>query len=341
MLSLTGNVKALIFPAETGLELPAFPETLNTKLRGDFFMEFFKELKKNKSLYAMTLPGMIALIIFCYLPMIGIIIAFKDYIPSQGYLGSRWVGFKNFEFLFKTEDAFIITRNTVLYNLVFIFLGLFCSVATAVILSEIKNKWLAKTFQTGMLLPHFLSWVVVSYFVYAFLSTDTGILNRGLSSLLGLPAVNWYADLKPWPFFLVFANLWKGIGWSSIIYLAAITGINPEYYEAALLDGATKWQQIRKITVPMITPQISILFLLSVGGIFRSDFGLFYLVPKNSGILYPVTQTIDTYIYVGLTTMGDVGMSSAAGLYQSVVGFILVIGSNLIVRRIDSEKALF
>ncbi len=304
-------------------------------------MPFFEELLKNKSLYLMTLPGLLILLLFNYLPMAGIVIAFKDYTPLLGYFRSKWVGFKNFEFLFKTSDALIITRNTVLYNLVFITIGIVCSVGMAIILSEINGKRLAKVFQTGMLLPHFLSWVVVGYLVYAFLSTDTGILNRMLKQFYGMKAVNWYSTIKPWPFFLVFSNLWKTVGFNSIIYLAAITGINPEYYEAALLDGATKWQQIFKITIPMIQPQITILFLLAIGGIFRSDFGLFYLVPRNSGILYPVTQTIDTYVYIGLTTMGDVGMTSAAGFYQSIVGFIMVLGSNLIVRKIDREKALF
>lgn len=327
------------------MEANAYPQVLQKRkteknLQKRSINPFLHELKKNRSLFAMALPGVAILLLFNYLPMAGIVIAFEDYTPADGYFGSKWVAFKNFEFLFKTSDAFVITRNTVLYNLAFILLGIVCAVAMAVILSEMRGKRAAKVFQTGMLLPHFLSWVVAAYIVYAFLSTDTGILNRILG-LFGQKAVNWYANVQAWPFFLVFANLWKTVGFNSIIYLAAITGINPEYYEAALLDGATKWQQIWKITIPSILPQISILFLLAVGNIFRSDFGLFYLVPRNSGVLYPVTQTLDTYIYNGLMTMGDVGMSSAAGLYQAVVGLVMVLGSNLIIRKVDSEKALF
>jgi putative aldouronate transport system permease protein len=288
----------------------------------------------------MTLPAIVFFIIFSYLPMFGIVIAFKSLNYSKGILGSEWVGFKNFEYLFKTNDAFIITRNTVLYNLVFIFVGTALTVALAIILNELVNKHLKKVYQTLMILPNFLSWVVVSYLAYTFLSTDYGVLNQLLHSL-GFSSVSWYSTTKPWPFIIVFANLWKTLGFNSIIYFSALTGINDEFYEAALLDGATKWQQIKKITIPMIMPQIVLMTLLGIGNIFRSDFGLFYLLPKNSGLLYPVTNTIDTYVYRGLMVLNNVSMTSAAGLYQSVVGFLLVLGSNLLVRKIDPEKSLF
>lgn len=305
------------------------------------FMSFVKEIRKNGILFLMMIPGILALILFNYLPMFGVIIAFKNFNYQQGIFGSKWVGFSNFEFLFKTGDAALITRNTILYNLVFIFLGLVVSVFFAIALSEIRNGLLAKYFQSAMLLPHFLSWVVISYLAFSFLSYDRGLLNTGLLKLLGMDPVNWYSEMKPWPFIIISLYIWKHAGYSSVIYLASITGINSEYYESASLDGATKWQQIRNITIPLISPKIIILTLMAVGRIFNSDFGLFYQVPRNSGILYPVTSVIDTYIYNGLTAMGNVGMTSAAGLYQSVVGFVLVLGSNLLVRKIDSEKALF
>jgi putative aldouronate transport system permease protein len=304
-------------------------------------MSIIKEIKKNKILFLMTIPGVLTLILFNYLPMFGIVIAFKDFNYQKGIWGSRWIGLRNFEFLFKSSDAFLITRNTILYNVAFIVLGLIASVFIAIALSEIKNSLLAKYFQTAMLLPHFLSWVVISYLVFSFLSYDRGLLNTGLLRLLGMDPVNWYSDPKPWPFFIILIDLWKHTGYSSVIYLASITGINQEYYESAMLDGATKWQQIRRITIPLISPQIIILTLIAIGRIFNADFGLFYQVPMNSGILYPVTNVIDTYIYIGLTSMNNIGMTSAAGLYQAVIGFILVIGSNLLVRKIDNEKALF
>lgn len=300
-----------------------------------------KELKKNGALYAMILPGILTLIVFNYLPMFGITIAFKNFNYSKGLFGSPWAGFKNFEFLFKSNDAFLITRNTILYNLVFIALGTAGAVLVAVALSEMKQHFLAKASQTALLLPYFLSWVVVSYVGYAFLGTDKGAINLQILKPLGLSPVNWYFEVDAWPFILTFFHLWKTVGYSSIIYLAAITGINDEYYEAAVLDGASKWKQIRHITLPLIMPQIVMMVLLSIGRIFYADFGLFYQLPRNSGTLYPVTNVIDTYIYNGLSATGNIGMSSAAGLYQAFVGFVLVLGSNLLVKRLDPDKALF
>ncbi|MBR2568136.1 MAG: sugar ABC transporter permease, partial [Paenibacillus sp.] len=253
---------------------------------------------------------------------------------------SEWVGFKNFEYLFSTNDAYIITRNTILYNVVFIILGLVCAVAMAIILSEIVNKRLAKVYQTGMFLPHFLSWVIVGYFTFSFLSVDKGVLNQFLV-WIGQDPVSWYSESKYWPYILVFLNLWKGIGYSSVVYLAAIVGIDKTYYEAAMIDGANKWQQIRHITIPSISTLMTILTLLAVGRIFYADFGLFYQIPRDSGPLYSVTNVIDTYVYRGLKVTGDISMSTAAGLYQSFVGFILVMTSNWIVRKFNKENALF
>ncbi|WP_373862716.1 MULTISPECIES: ABC transporter permease [Listeriaceae] len=293
----------------------------------------------------MVLPGVAWFLIFAYLPMFGTVIAFKDYrVDGNGFISSLmssdWVGLENFKFLFRTDDAFIITRNTVLYNLVFIIVGLLLGVALAIVFNSLVNKRMAKVYQTGMLFPYFLSWVVVSYFLYSFLSEDSGLLNSLIVSFGGDP-ISWYSDPKYWPFILIFMNIWKGLGYGSIVYLAAIAGIDRNYYEAAMIDGAGKWQQIRHVTIPALTPLIIILTILNVGKIFNSDFGLFYQLPRNSGPLYPVTDVIDTYVYRGLTSLGDISMSAAAGLYQSIVGFILVMLTNYIVKKIDPEYALF
>jgi len=293
----------------------------------------------------MVLPGALWFLFFSYLPMLGTVIAFKEYrFDRDGFwasiVNSKWVGWQNFKFLFSTDDAFIITRNTLLYNIVFIFLGLVFSVLLAVILSEITNKRLSKIYQTGMFLPYFLSWVIVGYFTFSFLSSDRGLLN-GLFNSLGIPPVQWYSESKYWPLILVLVYLWKAVGYNSVVYLASIMGIDRSLYEAAMIDGASKIQQIRAITLPLLKPIITIMTLLAIGKIFYADFGLFYQVPRNSGTLYGVTNVIDTYVYRGLKTTGEIGMSAAAGLYQSVVGFTLVMASNYIVRKYDKDNALF
>ncbi|MBZ5750960.1 ABC transporter permease [Metabacillus rhizolycopersici] len=307
---------------------------------------FFQDVYKNRMWLFMVLPGTIWLLLFAYLPMFGTVIAFKNfrYDPNGFFasiLNSDWVGFENFKFLFTTNDAWIITRNTILYNLVFIVLGLILAVFVAIVLSELANKRLSKIYQTGMLFPHFLSWVVVSYFVFTFLSVDRGLVNNILVWFGVEDPISWYNEAKYWPFIIVLTSMWKGIGYGSIVYLAAIVGIDKNYYEAAMIDGANKWQQIRNITIPMITPLIVILTILNIGRIFSADFGLFYQVPRDSGTLYSVTNVIDTYVYRGLTTMGDISMSTAAGLYQSVVGFTLVMLTNYLVKKVEKEYALF
>lgn len=304
-----------------------------------------KNFFRNSAFLFMVMPATLWFICFSYLPMFGVVIAFKEYRYSRhGFLASirssDWVGLKNFEFLFKTNDAFVITRNTVLYNAAFIVLGLVLSVALAIVLSEIVNKRMAKLYQTGMFLPHFLSWVIVGYFAFSFLSYDKGIVNQ-IIGWLGLERVQWYNDPTYWPHIIILVNLWKTAGYSSVVYLAAIMGIDKSLYEAAMIDGANKLQQVRNITIPMLTPLMVILTLLAVGKIFYADFGLFYQVPRDSGTLYAVTNVIDTYVYRGLKTTGEIGMSTAAGLYQSVVGFLLVIGSNYVVRKINKDNALF
>ncbi|CAH1200566.1 putative multiple-sugar transport system permease YteP [Paenibacillus plantiphilus] len=306
---------------------------------------FFRDIIKNKAMLLMVLPGTIWFFFFSYLPMAGTIISFKEYRYSRdGFLASilesKWVGLDNFKFLFSTNDAYIITRNTVLYNGAFIILGLIFSVGLAIILSEIINKRLSKSYQTAIFMPYFLSWVIVGYFVFSFLSLDKGLLNQILS-YVGIDPINWYSESKYWPYILVMINMWKLIGYNSVIYLAAVIGIDKSLYEAAMIDGANKWRQIRHITIPMLIPLMTILTLLAVGRIFYADFGLFYQVPRDSGMLYSVTNVIDTYVYRGLKTSGEIGMSTAAGLYQSVVGFTLVILSNYIVRKFNKDNALF
>lgn len=265
--------------------------------------------------------------------MPGLVMAFKKYNVRDGVYRSPWVGLQNFEYLFTTNEAWVITRNTILYNLVFIVLGTVCDVGVAVILNDIVSKRRKKTYQTILLLPYMISIVVVAYLVNGFLASDTGFINNYIMEPLGLAPISFYAETKYWPFILTFINLWKGVGYSCIIYLANIGGIDPGYYEAASLDGAARWQRFLHITLPCLKPTIITLTILSIGKMFYSDFGLFYQVPMQSGTLFPVTQTIDTYVFYGLMNNGNIGMSAAAGLYQSVVGFVLVLATNAAVNK--------
>ena len=296
--------------------------------------------KRMIPLYLMALPGFIYMICNNYIPMFGILIAFKKINVSKGLLGSPWCGLDNFEFLFRSKTAFQIIRNTVLYNIVFIILGTVIAIAVAILLNEVRNKAASKFYQSVILLPYLMSWVVVSYLVYALLSSDTGLINELIKKMGGTP-VNWYQTKTYWPVILTICNIWKGVGYSMIVYLSSIVGISTEYYEAARIDGASKWQQISRITIPLLKPTIITLFILSVGRIFASDFGMFYQVPKNSGALYSVTQTIDVYVYNALMKNSDYGMSSAASVFQAIVGFVLVLGANGIVRKTNEETALF
>lgn len=297
-------------------------------------------MRRSIPIYLMALPGLFYLFINNYMPMPGIVLAFKNYKARKGIYGSPWAGLKNFKYLFATSDAFIITRNTICYNLVFILVNTIAAIAVAIILSELTGR-LKKAYQSVILLPYLLSAVIVSYLVFAFLSPENGFINNSILESLGKEPVSWYQETKYWPFILVFVNLWKGIGYNCIIYLSTIISFDRGYYEAAAIDGATKWQQITKITLPLLRPTIIMLTLMAVGRIFYSDFGLFYQVPQNSGALLPVTNTIDTYVYRGLLELGDISMSAAAGVYQSLVGFVLVLVANLAVRKLDPDSALF
>ncbi len=292
-------------------------------------------------LWLMVLPGMMYLLINNYIPMLGVFIAFKKIHYSKPLWLNDWAGFDNFTFLFASPDAYIILRNTLLYNSAFIFLNLIFALFIAVMLNELKNKLLKKSYQSILLLPYLLSFGIVGYLVYAFLSVEHGFINTNILSLFGIQPIEWYMNSEYWPYILLIVQNWKTVGYLSVIYLAAIVGINNEYYEAAYIDGANKWSQITKITIPLIKPVIVIMTLLAIGRIFYADFGLFYQVPMNTGRLLPTTNVIDTYVYRALIQTGDVGMSAAAGLFQSVLGFFLVLVANFTVRKIDKDNALF
>ena len=297
------------------------------------------------ALLLMLAPGLIWLFLLKYLPMGGVILAFKEFHFSRGGFfasiwDSSWVGLSNFKFLFASESAWIITRNTILYNLVFILLGTIFSILVAVALSLILNKTLAKIYQTCLFLPYFLTWVVVGYLLLSFLSFDKGTVNSILH-WFNIKPIQWYDKASAWPYILTYVNSWKNVGYSAVIYLAAIIGIDRQYYEAAEIDGANKWQQLLSITLPHLKPLIIVMTLLALGRIFSADFGLFYQATLNSGALYPTTDVIDTYVFRGLMYTGDIGMSTAAGLYQSIIGFILILTVNKMVKKMDKDSSMF
>lgn len=298
-----------------------------------------KRMVKFLPVYAMAMPGLIYLFINNYMPLPGLVLAFKSYNARDGIWGSPWAGLSNFTYLFQ-NDAGYITRNTIFYNLAFIVINTVLAIAIAVILSEMTNR-MKKFYQSAILLPYLLSSVIVAYLVFAFLGVENGFLNRTVLPLFGIEPVNWYTETSVWPFILILVNAWKSVGYNCIVYLATIMGFDRAFYEAAIIDGASKVQQVFRITIPMLKGTIVMLTLLAIGRIFYSDFGLFYQVPMNTGALYPVTQTIDTYVYRALLEVGNITMSAAAGAYQSLVGFILVLGANLVVRKVDRENALF
>jgi len=292
-------------------------------------------------LYFMMLPGFIYLIINNYIPMAGIVIAFKKYNVKKGIFGSDWVGLSNFEYLFGTQDSLIIIRNTLLYNISFIIVNMVVGVILAIMITDVLSKKMRKIYQSSILIPFTISIVVVSYIVFAFLSQENGMLNKSILPFWGREAVNWYSEPKYWPGILIFVNCWKGVGYGTLLYIAAIVGIDKGFYEAARLDGASKWQEIRYITLPLIQPTVVTLLLLGIGRIFYSDFGLFYQVPQNSGALFSATNTIDTYVYRALISSGGIGRSSAAGVFQSIVGFVLVMISNWVTKKLSPENAIF
>ena len=300
-----------------------------------------KRIKQFLPLYIMLLPGIVYLIIKNYLPMGGLVIAFKKVNYAVGIFNSPWAGLSNFKFLFSNNDALNALRNTVLYNLGFILFGNILAITVAIALDCVKSKFLKRFSQVVILIPYLLSTVIVSYIVYAFLNPTNGFVNNSVLPLLGIDPIKWYNVPKYWPVILTIVYLWMSFGYSSILYYSTIIGIDKSLYEAAVMDGATTWQQICHVTLPSLKFTIITLVLLAVGRICYSDFGLFYQVPQHSGLLYSTTQTIDTFVYRALLELNDVGRSSAAGFLQSILGFIMVFTANTLVSRIDKESALF
>lgn len=297
--------------------------------------------KKTVIIYIMMAPALAYFIINNYIPMFGITIAFRKINYRLGIWRSPFCGFENFQFLFQSGSVSTMIRNTLLYNVAFIVLGTVIAIIVAILINEIRSKVANRIYQTLVLLPYLMSMVVVSYLAYAFLSGESGFINNSIMPIFGMDKIAFYQEKAYWPFILIFIYLWKNTGFNMIIYLATIIGINPEFYEAAKIDSATKWQQIRYITLPLLKPTIITLFIMNVGRIFYSDFGLFYQIPKNSGTLYDVTMTIDTFVYNALMNQNNVSMSAAAGFIQSVVGFCLVMVANAVTRKVSRENAMF
>ncbi|NGM83887.1 sugar ABC transporter permease [Paenibacillus sp. 7124] len=299
------------------------------------------KLWKYRSLIILALPGILLMLINNYLPMFGIFLAFKDLNYTEGIWASKWVGLDNFKFLFASNDAWRIIRNTLFYNLAFLIINTVLAILLAILLNEVKNKLMSKFFQSTVILPNFISMVIVGYLVYGFLNPDLGFVNKFIMEPMGWEPVNWYATPEHWPYILTIVNTWKNVGYAAVVYLAAIIGIDQEYYEAAVIDGASRWKQMTNITIPLIAPVIIILTVLAIGRIFNADFGLFYQATMASGMLKSTTDVIDTYVYNAAIVTGDTGLASSAGLLQSVVGFILVVSVNLIVRKFSKDNALF
>lgn len=299
-------------------------------------------IKENAQLGVLILPIIVLLGVFSYFPMFGVILAFKEYKVTKGIFGSDWISplFKNFEFFVTSQDAFRVTRNTLLLNLLFIFAGTFCSVVFALLMYEVKKAYQVKIYQTFSILPNFLSWVAVSYIVYGLLDTEKGIVNQ-IIRFFGGDNVSWYTSPGYWPVILLLVRIWHGVGLGCIVYYASLMGIDDELFEAADIDGAGKLQKVLHISIPHLVSIIIMKVILEIGGIFHADFGLFYNVTRNVGNLYPTTDVIDTYVYRALMEQGNIGMSSAASLIQAVVCTITLVTTNTIVRKISPENSLF
>lgn len=316
-----------------------YPPVLD-KRRVRLLRQVGDELSRNRILYAMAIPGILFVVLFAYLPMVGMIVAFKDFSPRLGIFGSPWIGLKNFDFIIRSQTIGRVIRNTLVLNFTFLIVGKIAAVALALSLNEVQSRWFKKVTQSVLILPHFISFMVVSLLVYSLFSTNYGVVNHALSGM-GLETVSWYSNPTPWPFILLGTSLWKGVGWGSIIFLAVLSGINPELYEAIEIDGGNRWHKTRYISIPHLLPVITILLLLDLGHVLNSDFGLFYGIIGDNALLFSTTDVLDTWVFRALRVMGDVGMSSAAGFFKSVVGFLMVLGTNAIARRHQEEGALF
>lgn len=301
---------------------------------------FVQDLRKNRVYLCLLIPAIAYVLILSYTPMVGVIMAFKRYNFAQGLFDSPWVGLNNFKFLVASNKLWPLTRNTLLYNIAFIVVGIVMEVGFAVIINEMRCKWFKKIFQSFIFLPYFISWVIASAVVQTLLDYDSGLISRTVKSL-GLPMVNVYVNAAPWPFLLVFFRMWKGVGYGSIVYLSAISGIDAEMYEAAEIDGANSWQKMFKITLPNLVPTMVIMFLLACGQIFRGDFGMFYQLIGNNGVLLEVGDILDLYIYRAMAGNANLGYGAAAGLYQSVLCFATILLANFIVKKVQPDYTLF
>lgn len=298
-----------------------------------------KVFKRNWQLLLLCLPALTAYFLFQYVPMAGIVMAFKDYKYNLGIFGSKWIGFKNFKYLLTSPDLWRITRNTVGYSLVFLALGILLEITVALLLFEIDNKKSLKFYQTCMQFPRFMSWVIVGFITYALFNPKYGMLNQLLSAL-NMERVDVYANASYWPFILVICNSWKTVGAGCIMYYAALMGIDESLYEAASIDGATRWQQTRYISIPSLVSIATIMAILQIGNIFSGDFGLFYQIPRNVGTLYSTTDIVNTYVFRSLQN-SRYAAGAATGLLQSTLGLIMVLLANGVVRKIAPENAMF
>ncbi len=301
---------------------------------------FLKTVRKHWLLLVMLLPALTYAVVFSYIPMTGVILAFKNYQYSGGIYFSPWVGLENFKFLHIAGKLDVVTRNTLLYNAAFIVLGILLEMGIAILLNELRKRWFRKGAQTMMFLPYFLSWVVVGAVMYNIFNYERGVANHLLKAL-GMKPFDLYNSPGAWPAVITFLRLWKFTGYGSVVYLAAITSLDQEMFEAATIDGASAWQKISHITIPSLVPTMMILMLLGIGNIFRGDFGLFYQTVRTSALLQPTTDIIDTYVFRMLINTGDVGMAAAAGLYQSVLCFVTIVACNALVRKIQPDYALY
>ncbi|WP_334073258.1 MULTISPECIES: ABC transporter permease [Paenibacillus] len=299
-----------------------------------------KHIVRNPFLYAMAVPGLLFFLVFSYFPIYGIIIAFKDYNFAKGITGSEWVGLKNFNYFFTSDDFWVILRNTLMLNMLFILFTTAAAVLIALMFNEIRNKYFKRISQSFIFLPYFMSWIVVGMIVQSLFGGEEPMINTWLQNF-GLEPVNWMFESKLWPFILTVIRVWQGAGYLSIIFLAAITGISEDLYEAARIDGASKLQIVLRITLPLLVPTVMIMTLLAVGKIFNGDFAMIYAIIGDNSLLYPTTDVIDTFVFRSMRQLHDFGMSSAVGLFQSVMGLIFVIAANWVTRRVSKESALF
>ncbi len=313
--------------------------TLSSKKEQTGLRGVIRELLMNKHLYLMMLPTVVWFVIFCYVPLYGITLAFKKYDFALGIGGSPFVGFENFKFLFAYDGIGRVFFNTIYLNVLFILSTTVISVILAIMFSEVKNKTFKRVSQSIAILPHFVSWAVVSLVLQAFVGT-TGLLNQAFRAL-GMSRVSFYNEPDLWPLIFVILRIWQGCGFGTVTYIAAITGFDTSMYEAARVDGATRFQQIRHITLPLLRPTIVILTIMSVGNIFRGDFGMIYAMVRDTAKLLPTTDVIDTFVYRALRQMNNLGMSTATSLFQSIVGCIMVISVNALARKLDPDTALF